>query len=191
MTDESFVYGLYEGNETTEKNQKSDLSLDFVFPLELMAHWRKCSLVSNFLANYHILTFQKQKKAQVVLSTVINELIENAIKFNADQNKLVSISLQRNPDVITIETMNTSDQKNVTKVKKFVSTLNSGNYEKLFMDTLEKVALSNSNSSGLGLLTILKDYNAKLGIKIEPSTRKGLYSVLVKACIPISELDTL
>lgn len=182
-------YGLY--TKPSKKKLKTDLSLDFVFPLELVAHWRKCSLVANFLANYNVLAFKKQKEAQIVLSTIINELIENAIKFNADHNKLVSISIQQSKTAITVETINSAELKNVQKIKRFVEKLNAHTYEELFIQALEKSVISKTEQSGLGLIGILKDYGAELGIKAEPSTQKGLCNILVKAEIPLKELNAL
>ena len=188
---DAFVFGLYAEEPSDDSKKNVDISLDFVFPLELVSHWRKCSLASNFLANYDMFKFEHQKKAQVVLSTIINELIENAVKYNADQNKLVSVSLQKKTTEITIETMNSTTKESTEKLKKFIETLHTKSFEDLFMEAFEKITLSDANESGLGLLTILKDYHGKLGIKVEPSTRKGLYSILVKTSIPIEEFDNL
>lgn len=183
-------FGLYT-NSPNEEDPNADLSLDFVVPLELISHWKKCSLVADFFANYQSYNFENQQKAMSVLSTIINELLENAIKFTADQNKLVSISLRRYDDNISIETVNLATKANATTLQKFIQTLETNNIEDLFFQQLEKAALSDEDSSGVGLISIIKDYGADVGIKIEPKTDENLFDVYVKVSISAKTLEEL
>jgi hypothetical protein len=173
-------FGIYKDKKNTMAEKTPDLSLDFVVPLELIENWKKCSLVSNFFANYQSFNFKDQEKVVVILSTVINELLENAIKFTSDKNKLVSISLKHFDSNVSIETVNLSNAHNVTKLKTMIRKLTTSDPEKLILEQIESAAEHDLNESGLGLLTILRDFEASLGIKIIEKPEIDLYEVFTK-----------
>ena len=167
--------------------------MDFVFPMEFISHWRRCGMVADFLANYQSFNFSNRKKAMTTLSTIINELLENAVKFSSDQNKEVRLSLRHNNNKIVIETINISDRKAASNLELFIQKLNNENVEKLFFDQIEFTATNATDISGLGLLTLIKDYNAQLGISIKPKAENNdsLYDIFVVVHIPISVIEDI
>jgi hypothetical protein len=178
------AFGLYL--DADEKDAPtSDLSMDFVVPLEFMNQWERVGLVSDFLARFQAFNSTEHKISLNTLSTIINELIENSVKFSMDKNKLVSLSLRQFESGISIETINTTNEKNAISLDRFTERLTNSDPETLFFERIEESAISNSNSSGLGLLSILKDYNdAQLGIKIVPhSVGDDVYDVYIKVII--------
>lgn len=177
---EEEIFGVYKNKKTLSSEQSPDLSLDFVVPLELIENWKKCSLVSNFFANYQSFNFNDQEKVINILSTVINELLENAVKFTSDKNKLVSISLKHFDSKVSIETINLSNTKNITKLKDLIHKLEKSDPDTMILEQIEKTALGDLNESGLGLLTILRDFHANLGIKIIEKAEPDLYEVYTK-----------
>ena len=177
-TEESF--GVYKNKKHINAEECPDISLDFVIPLELVGNWEKCSLVSNFFANYQSFNFKDQEKVIVILSTVINELLENAIKFTSDKNKLVSISLKHFNSKVSIETINLSNEENVSRLKRIIHSLNNKNPENLILEQIENASKTDLNESGLGILTILRDFQANLGIKIIEKQEPNIYEVFTK-----------
>ena len=124
-----------------------------------------------------------------VLSTITNELLENAIKFTADKNKLVSISLRRFDNTISIETVNMAIKDNVDRLKNYIHKIENEDLDDLFINTIES-SENESNSSGLGLITVIKDYDAKLGIKVEEKNKDELYNVFVQVSLTAEQLNS-
>lgn len=184
-------FGLYT-KDTEDNTPDADLSMDFIMPLELMKDWKRCSLVADFFGNYQAYNYDNQSKVESVISTIANELLENAIKFTADQNKLVNITLKRFGKELILETVNMAHRKNIDSIHYFIKLLEEHDIEELFLMQIEKNALNDSkNSSGVGLLSIIKDYNAKIGIKIEETLQDNVFDIYIKVKVSEDELLSL
>ncbi|MBT6119947.1 hypothetical protein HOH45_00600 [bacterium] len=170
---EEVVYGLY--NELDKVGVgNSEITMDFVIPLELMSEWERCGLISDYLARYEAFTFDDQELATQVLSTVINELLENAVKFSTDKNKIVNITIKHFGSFLSVEAVNNTDEKHALNLESYITKLKESSPEDFFFAQIEKNALVQShNLSGLGLLTLVNDYEAKLGIKIQKKIKTG------------------
>ena len=174
-----------------QKTWGADFSIDFIVPLELVSQWRRCGLVSDFLANYHSFCFKDPTKALSVLSTIINELLENAVKFSKDKNKLVTLSLRHFNHTIYIETINVSDQPNASRLKEFVLKLDQNDADTQFFEQLETAATT-VGISGLGLLSVIKEYDAQLGLLIYPKAdESNCYEITVTIAVELSTIDAL
>ncbi len=177
-------YGLYEKNEILAENS---VSKNFILPLELMKDWSQCSTLSDFLSQDDSHPYAQNDQARNILSTIANELLENAIKYSIDQNRLVTLSIVLDHGDILIETVNTTQEKNAFNLSQFVQVLKErSDIETLFFEQLEK-SFESDHVSGLGFLGLLKDYNVQLGIQITPHFEAyNNYDVYVKVRIPQS-----
>ncbi len=180
------AYGVY----LTESEQlRSEATIDFIVPLELMSRWERCGLIADFLSKYKSFSFMGQPKAEMLLSTIINELLENAIKFSVDKNKMVNLSIKDFKHTVSIEAVNISDEEQVAKLKQYIHILKSENTDVLFFKMLERGASQNISYSGIGLLTLIKDYHANLGLKIVPKFEKDkFYEIYTKVVVPAESL---
>lgn len=160
------VYGIYSERD---KDIETESRIDFVVPLELMDQWQRCSMISNFLASTHTVGFQNTEKVSSLFSTIINELLENAVKFSRDRSKLIMLSLKQRKHDVCIEAVNTTDEVQASKLNAFITRLKTETPEELYIHQLEKVAvLDDPTVSGMGLIMLLHDYHADLGIRISP-----------------------
>jgi Uncharacterized protein conserved in bacteria len=183
------VFGNYN-DSPRKKKSVADISLDFIVPLKLLTHWKKCSLVANFFGTYQSFSFKERKKITSILSTITNELLENAVKFTSNKNNLVTLSLRRYNDTISIQTINICEKAYITNIKEIVSSLEKNKAEDIFLSHIESSAKSkNKTSSKLGLVSIIKDYGAKIGIKIEP--QEHLYNLHIKMTLSAKKLDSI
>jgi hypothetical protein len=180
-------YGLYETPKFSD-NEYPELSMDFVLPLDFMQKWERCSLTSDYLAQYQSYSFYLSHKIEVLLSTIINELVENAVKFSCDTNKLVTISIRHYKKYIQIESVNVTDEANKTKLLALIDLLKSNDdIEALFLKQLEASFMEESNNSGLGILSLIKGYKLELGIKIIPVSEScHTYRVHFQVLLPNS-----
>ena len=184
-TRSEIMYGLYKTPKFGDRDYP-ELSMDFVLPLDFMVKWERCSLTSDYLAQYQSYSFYLSRKVEILLSTIINELIEKAVKFSSDQNKLITISIRHFKDYVQIESVNVTDDHNRNRLADFITLLHSTtDAEALFLSQLEKSFLGDgSDSSGLGILSILKGYKLDLGIKVSSvseslHTHRVYFQVLV------------
>ena len=54
-------------------------------PIDLVREWSRCGQTADYMARYLAYDFADRETAASVLSTVINELVENAAKFSTDK----------------------------------------------------------------------------------------------------------
>lgn len=140
--------------------------------------WRNNGLSADFLADY-VTTFfpnndvtvdsvSRQAEIKGAVAYITNELLENAMKFNDSVTQFpISISLQLYNDKIVIIITNTISPADVLKFQQFIQKLQSEDPQELYIHQIEQNAIAESEHSGLGLLTMINDYMAKIGWKFE------------------------
>ncbi|MBD1830693.1 DUF6272 family protein [Microcoleus vaginatus GB1-A2] len=160
-------------------------SLELTFTpssLPIKKRWRSNRLSANFMADYfsNFLPVDEDDPAQerrikgskAAVSYIANELLENALKFNDQATKFkikFGIYFMEQADVTAVLfATNSVSAEGVDKFQSFIQELLSSDPEELYVQQIEKSAEDeNSGASGLGLLTMLNDYSAKLGWKFE------------------------
>ena len=160
-------------------------SLELTFTpnsLPIKKRWRSNRLSANFMADYFSNFLQvdeddpaqkrRIKESKGAVSFVANELLENAIKFNNQGTNFkikFGIYFIEEADLTAVLfATNTVSAEGLDKFQKFIKELLCSDPEKLYVQQIEKSAQEeNSGESGLGFLTMINDYSAKLGWKFE------------------------
>ncbi|MGL5793817.1 MAG: DUF6272 family protein [Waterburya sp.] len=147
--------------------------------IPLRQRWRNNCLSADFLADYLSTFFlanehqqindNKQAEVKSAVSYIANELLENAMKYGVEMSPFpISIQIHLNPDLIIFQLTNSIPTQQTEKFQTQIKTLLNSDPTELYIAQLEKNALENNREeSGLGLLTMLNDYGAKLGWKFE------------------------
>ena len=150
--------------------------------LPIKKRWRNNRLSANFMADYfsNFLPVDENDPAQKrrikeskgAVSYVANELLENAIKFNDRgtnfQIKFGIYFIKEADLTAVLFATNSVSAEGLDKFQKFIQELLCSDPEKLYVQQIEKSAKEeNSGASGLGFLTMINDYSAKLGWKFE------------------------
>ncbi|MDB9516019.1 DUF6272 family protein [Roseofilum reptotaenium CS-1145] len=162
----------------------------------LKQRWRNNGLSADFLADYLTTFFpakddiseQQQAEVKSAVSYIANELLENAMKFNDETSEFpISIRLQVREDKIIFTTSNSIPGQHVNKFQTFLKKIEQGDPQTLYLEQLESSAQEESSSnSGLGLLTMLNDYFAKLGWSFETvPDHPGIIKVTTMVQLPI------
>ena len=164
---------------------QDSLELELTFTpnsLPIKKRWRSNRLSANFMADYfsNFLPVDEDDPAQKrrikeskgAVSYVANELLENAIKFNARGTNFkikFGIYFIEEADLTAVLfATNCVSAERLDKFQKFIQELLGSDPEKLYVQQIEKSAQEeNSGASGLGFLTMINDYSAKLGWKFE------------------------
>ncbi|MBW4637308.1 MAG: ATP-binding protein [Gloeocapsa sp. UFS-A4-WI-NPMV-4B04] len=149
--------------------------------ISLKQRWRNNGLSADFIADYLTTFFPKNedttttsnKQAEIksAVSYIANELLENAMKFNDEASQQpISIALHLYSDHVVFLVTNSIPPQGVKKFQAFIEELTSSDLEELYIRQLEKNATDEYEESGLGLLTMMNDYLAKIGWKFATVT---------------------
>jgi len=146
----------------------------------IQQRWRNNLLSAHFVADYlssflpldatDASTEKRIKQSKGSVSYVANELLENAIKFNQDDaNYKVKFGIHFIGEIdvtAVIFASNSVSQEGANKFQEFIKIMLASDPNELYLQQLEKNA--ETETSGLGLLTMINDYSAKIGWKFEP-----------------------
>lgn len=149
----------------TTKFRKKATRLEFKDgPLDL--RWHHCGVTSDFLSEFCVTGFSgnhsKRKDAQHSISYLVNELLENAVKFRASDVIVIESQLADNEFRLCIS--NSLDETVANDFQQILCDLVAGDPGELLIERIEMNAADpESKGSGLGLLTLMNDYGARLG----------------------------
>ncbi|HEY9665297.1 MAG TPA: ATP-binding protein [Coleofasciculaceae cyanobacterium] len=145
-------------------------------PLERRKQIRYLSIafITDYLATLFpvdeedIKSYERQLQMKSAVTYIANELLENSIKFN---HEAVKYSIKfgicfLEQDLIFVAS-NCASEKTLESFKNFVHELTISDINELYFRQLEKGAEEKSEESRLGFLSMMNDYSAKLGWKIE------------------------
>ncbi|UVD59608.1 DUF6272 family protein (plasmid) [Rhizobium sp. Pop5] len=136
-------------------------------PLQL--GWKHSGMTSDFIAEVMALPYSRSRKdykqAHHDIVYLSNELIENAVKFRRPGEILVEASIF--DDRFFIRVRNSIDGAAAARFQQLLHHIQSKNAEELLLEQIEINAISTGNGSGLGLLTLLSDYDAKMAWAFE------------------------
>lgn len=132
---------------------------------------RDCGLPSAALRGRRI------KESKAAVSYVANELLENAMKFSDRQSNFkvrfgvyfLEDHSKPNSDITAVlYVTNSVIPEKAEKFQAFLATLLAADPEELYVTQVEKsLEEEHSEASGLGFLTMINDYGAKLGWKFD------------------------
>jgi len=143
--------------------------------MPLKQRWRNNGLSADFIADYFTTFFPGDPapdkgitmKAEVksAVSFIANELLENAMKFSDETSHYpVTIQLNLKSNNMVFWVTNSISYQQIEKLQTFIQDLTLNDPGDLFIRRLEEPS---DGESGLGLLTMVNDYQAKLGWKFE------------------------
>jgi Uncharacterized protein conserved in bacteria len=147
--------------------------------IPLKQRWRNNGLSADFMADYLATffpgneddpsTIDRQAEIKSAVSYIANELLENAMKFNNETSEYpIDIKLQLESDGVIFSVVNSISPQAVDKFQAYIQQLLASEPSELYIQQLEKNAADEScTDSGLGLLTMLTDYTAKIGWKFQ------------------------
>ena len=180
----------------------------------LQQRWKNNGVSADFLADYIITFFpndendpilsEKEAELKGAVSYIANELLENAMKFNMNTSLFpVKLEFMLYSDHVTLSVSNSLVSENVPEFQSFISELLNTEPQELYIRQIKQAEEDNLNTSGLGLLTMIDDYNADLSWtfeshlknKAELPTHKGFISSFFKTVLSLlphqSNISTL
>jgi hypothetical protein len=147
--------------------------------IPLKKRWRNNGLSADFMADYFATFFTSNNdtdtkidlKTEIkgAVSFIANELLENAMKFNDENSPIpIGIRLQMHGNRLVFLATNSLNHQKKQQLVAFIHELTHNDPNDLYIEQLEKNATEeNTGGSGLGILTMINDYEAKVGWKVE------------------------
>lgn len=142
--------------------------------------WRNSGLSADFIADY-LMTFFPENQSfsprktpageiKSAVSYIANELLENAMKFTADLSvDPIVIQLHVMSDRLILTTTCSIEPQLLKSFQSFLAQFFDSDPYEFYVSLLEKSATEgNGFESYLGYLTMMTDYQVKLGWKFEP-----------------------
>lgn len=131
----------------------------------LRTRWRNNGLSADFLGDYATTFLPAEQNVEVrhAVSYIANELLENAMKYHAHGSAApIHVHMELNSENIAVRVGNSVEGENVVRYRAFVDEIRSGDPDRLMLSRIESAAETGGDCSGLGLLTMMTDYKAKL-----------------------------
>lgn len=169
-------YGNFKSTNSINQDPDSIIQIHLK-PLDLMRYWRRIGILSDFIGYFYGFSFLPNvptesmdiKNSDIVhsISTVFNELLENAAKYSYDKKADIEISLIRRAKTFEMLVRNKTNESNVTAYEASLEEIfSTKDLEKLYLEKLE----NNENDplrSGIGLIMVLKDYPVEMEVVFE------------------------
>lgn len=132
-----------------------------LFPKDLALYWQRCGLTANFGASFAAFCFPETKNAENALSVILNELVENAVKYSSNDNKQITIALCESNGFLYFEVDNFITEQQAEVFNREVSSIEDiADINQAYVDAMERSMTG--EDSRLGLLTILNDYKVSM-----------------------------
>lgn len=141
-------------------------------PSELTSHWTRCGQVSDFVAGYISSAYSADPANRdlmfTAISTVFQELIENAAKFSRKRQATISVRVKHFSSILVYEVENTTTPAFAEKFVEYLEgSAKATDLGEVYLQIVEAQAESTADSlrSGIGLLVIRKDHEVRVGVR--------------------------
>jgi hypothetical protein len=156
--------------------------------LDLVMHWKRCGMTADWLAGFVAYDCDPAARGNAVgvLSTIVNELLENAAKFCADKTAVVGVAVHHHGEFVRVETRNVADARRVAAFRAALDDLATSPLDDLFAKRIERAR--EPGSPGIGLLLLKKDYGARIGVRLD-ARGDARWDVRVRVAIQTEEIE--
>lgn len=177
------------GDFVESTHKKENLTLGFSpSSVSISERWRNNGLSADYIAEYlaTLLNVDDNESEndeyladiKSSASYIANELLENGMKYCNEQTEYpITFHIELVSNEIRFFLENTIIPANAERLKEFINELDNSDPDELYIRQLERNAeleLEDNTSSGLGFLSIINDYSAKLGWKFQTVDQSSL-----------------
>lgn len=176
--------------ETQANNSSGAFGMSIVLsegPLALS--WQHASATCEFLgevfATRHAKSGQDYSEARHSIIYLVNELLENAIKFRSPGDIELRCSLEEGN--FELEVKNHTNSGVAARFQSILAEVTVGDPGELLIQRIEaNAADENSSASGLGILTLMNDYGARLGWTFREAPSEGTVTLSTHASLRLN-----
>lgn len=147
-----------------------------ITPLDLVTYWKRVGILADFVAGFYSYSFLPPELAAkditstpvfTSISTVFNELVENAAKYSVDKQAQIKINLNQYGSLFKMQVENSTSSESAQAFRETMEKIFSADdLDELYFQKLEENSNHPNGQSGIGLMMVLKDYPVRMGIRI-------------------------
>jgi hypothetical protein len=157
-------------------------------PLDL--RWHHCATTSDFIADIFALPFRTSRndyrEVRHNIGYLVNELIENAVKFHEPGE--IRVEAAMDTDSFKVKVSNVISSDTATSFQALLAEITVGDPGDLLIERIEANAADpEASGSGLGLLTLMNDYGARLAWIFSPLEGDNRVHVGTFATLPVTQ----
>jgi len=153
--------------ETLLRNRSATFGSELLLadgPIDLS--WHHCGTTAEFIGELFALRSRAERldynNARSSIGYLVNELLENAVKFRARGDVAIATSLESGRFEIRVK--NAIGEETAERFQTLLAGMEGRDPGELLIERIEANAEdAGSSGSGLGLLTLMSDYGARLG----------------------------
>jgi hypothetical protein len=143
-------------------------------PLDLQ--WKHSAMTADLIATMLALPYADRRTVHSQLRHSIdylaNELIENAVKFRQPGEIRIDVGITQ--DDFLMRVTHVVDRDSASRFQQLLGQITGRDAGELLLEQIESNAATDSDGSGLGLLTLLSDYEARMGWSFEDRGDRGV-----------------
>lgn len=128
---------------------------------DLQLEWKRCNMLANYIASYIAYQFKHQERAENLISTIANELLE-AVVFLAPQHSHVFISCKQFEQGLLLEVKHIIRAEIVGAYLAFLEGLKNDSLDQQYLNLLTTESKPTEYFNQLGLLMLTHDFGAHL-----------------------------
>lgn len=149
------------GDDIKINNEKGK-NLSFIFcPEDKEKIWQRVDRLSQIIASYHQIANDNDHKQQAIITHVLNELIENAVKYSRNSYDTVKVDTLKNNDKLLIRITNSLSTDSWQTFLNECNSLFKGDLKEQFIQKIKSLK-DNKSSAGIGLILLKKDFNTDI-----------------------------
>lgn len=172
---------------TFEKSKRATPPFTFELTapaLDFQVEWERCNMLANYLAEYVAYQFLQRERAENLISTIVNELLE-AVARLSPQDATLTIACVQLAEGLQINIRHTVRADALLPYLTFLNdTANNANDE-CYLQLLTGEINPKEQFNRLGLMMLAHDFNAHLSGVLEENTNR----VYTKVFIPDREFS--
>lgn len=159
-----------------------------IHPNGLNGYMQRCAMAADFGASFLSIALKNREGAKNSLTFILNELVENAVKFSNSIDDEIDLSIAHNVQEIILTVRNIINQEQYGYFKNYIQEyIELANIEQKYMDLLAAMS-EQGKLSRIGLLTIRNNFQARIGIQIHGPNERRLYQVSVQIAVKPEEI---
>ncbi|PJZ44397.1 DUF6272 family protein [Leptospira brenneri] len=150
--------------------------------IDMTFYWKRCDVLSNFISQFYFHSYESKHLDKNAISTIINELVENAAKYSDKENSKIFVEIKDLGTSLRVEVKNRVSPWIKAIFENKIQMIQSGNIDQLYFEALESRNHGTGNM-GIGLLMLLKDYQLKLAYEFTKMDDSS-FDVTIRVHIP-------
>ncbi len=161
----------------------------FAFELTLQARdfqteWKRCNMLANYIAEYVAYQFAQQERAENLVSTIANELLETVTRLTPEHSDLF-IRCAQFEDGLELDAEHGIRAEVVLPYLAWLENLDNGVNDERYLELLTVETRPAEYFNQLGLTMLAHDFGARLTASLDESTGR----IRTQISIPTEEFS--